>query len=78
MSQNRFELNREGVRELLRSSEVEAVLLAEANIRASALGSGYSVNSLIGRNRVNVRIVAESKEAQAENLAENTLLQSIS
>lgn len=74
----RFELDREGVRTLLRSEEVQTMLEAEAEARAGALGEGYTVNSQIGRNRINVRIVAESREAQAENLRDNTLLTAIS
>lgn len=74
----KFELNRAGVRELLRSAEVQAVLEAEAHFRAASLGDGYAVNAMAGQNRVNVRIVAESQEARAENLRENTLLTVIS
>lgn len=74
----RFELARAGVRELLRSGEVQSFLEAEAAARAAALGDGYAVNSVVGKNRINVRIVAESREAQAENLKDNTLLQAIS
>ncbi len=75
---NKFELNRAGVRELLRSEEVRQMLEAEAEGRVASLGDGYTTNTLAGRNRINVRIVAESKAAQKENLNDNTLLQSIS
>ena len=74
----RFELNRAGVRELLRSPEVQAMLEAEAQSRAAALGDGYTVNAMVGQNRVNVRIVAESRAAQKENEQDNTLLTAIS
>ena len=74
----KFELNRAGVRELLKSEEVRHMLEAEADSRAASLGDGYTTNTLAGRNRINVRIVAESKAAQEENLRDNTLLQSIS
>lgn len=74
----KFELNRAGVRDLLRSEEVQQLLEAEAGSRAASLGDGYTVNTMTGRNRTNVRIVAESKAAQEENLRDNTLLQSIS
>lgn len=74
----RFELNWAGVRELLRSSEIQAVLEAEAASRAAALGDGYTTNARVGQNRVSVRIVAESREAREENLRDNTLLTAIS
>ena len=54
------------------------MLEAEAQERAASLGEGYAVNTMVGQNRVNVRIVAESQEARAENLRDNTLLTAIS
>lgn len=74
----KFELNRAGVRDLLRSEEVQSMLVAEAEARTASLGDGYAVDTMIGKNRINVRITAESREAQAENLRDNTLLQVIS
>lgn len=74
----KFELNRAGVRDLLRSEEVQSMLEYEAEARAASLGDGYAVNTMTGKNRINVRIIAESREAQAENLRDNTLLQVIS
>lgn len=73
----RFELDREGVRELLRSGEVLEMLEREAESRVASLGAGYTTDSYIGQNRCNVRIMAESEEAIRENLESNTLLQVI-
>lgn len=78
MSKVKVELNRAGVRELLRSGEIMAVLSAEANSRASSLGPGYGVNTYVGKNRCNAEISAETAEARRENLKNNTLLRTIS
>lgn len=78
MSNIKIELNSAGVRDLLRSGEITAVLSSEASSRASALGSGYSVNTYTGRNRANAEIVAETEEAIRDNLENNTLLRAIS
>lgn len=78
MSNIKIELNSAGVRNLLRSGEITAVLSSEANSRASALGPGYSVNTYTGRNRANAEIVAETEEAIRDNLENNTLLRAIS
>ena len=45
MSKVKIELNKAGVRELLQSSEIMAVLEKEASSRAAGLGPGYSVNT---------------------------------
>lgn len=78
MSKVRIELNRAGVRNLLRSSEIQTMLAEEANSRAAGLGPGYDVSVCVGRNRANARIAAETEEARRENLEDNTLLRAIS
>lgn len=78
MSKVRIELNRAGVRNLLRSSEIQTMLAEEANSRAAGLGPGYDVSVYVGRNRANARITAETEEARRENLEDNTLLRAIS
>lgn len=78
MSKVRIELNTAGVRELLQSSEIMAVLEKEASARAAGLGPGYSVNTYVGRNRANAEIAAETEEARQDNLENNTLLRAIS
>ena len=47
MSKVKIELNKAGVRELLQSSEIMAVLEKEASQRTAGLGPGYSVNKVI-------------------------------
>ena len=71
----KFELNRDGVRELLRGSEMQEVLLSYARGISSRAGEGYSVH--VGSNRANVSVRTESDEAMRDNLDNNTLLRSI-
>lgn len=66
----RFELNRQGVRELLKSQEMTDVLVGYAGQVASVAGAGYDVH--VGSNRVNVSVV--TREAEQDNLDNNTLL----
>lgn len=73
----KFKLNREGVRELLKSEDVRACLESEAGKRAGKLGAGYETETYSGRNRLNVRIKAVTREAIQENLDNNTLLKVI-
>lgn len=78
MSKVKVELNRAGVRELLRSEEIMSLLKSEAQKRASAAGAGYSVNTHVGRNRCNAEVLAETDEARRDNLKNNTLVRVMS
>ncbi len=74
MDRVRIELNREGVRELLRSEEVQQMLAEEARSRMPA---GCEVDTQAGKNRANARITAVTKAAVSDNLKNNTLLKAI-
>lgn len=74
----RIELNREGVRELLRSAEMAAVCKCHADRIAARAGSGYEVTTYTGKNRVNASVHAATEEAYRDNLKNNTLLKAVS
>lgn len=67
-------LNREGVRELLRSEEVQECLMQEAAARCP---EGCALDARVGTNRANVRIVTATEEAYREHLESNTLERAI-
>lgn len=67
----RFELNPAGVRELLKSQEMQDVLVSYAGKVASRAGSGYDV--YVGRNRANVSVHTGTPEAAQDNYDNNTL-----
>lgn len=74
----RIELNREGVRELLRSGEMAEICKSHADRIAARAGSGYEVTTHTGRNRVNASVHAATDEAYRDNLKNNTLLKAVS
>ena len=74
MAEVRFELNRKGVRELLRSEEVQQMLAGKAQRR---MPDGCKVDTQAGKNRANARITAVTDEARRDNLKNNTLLKAI-
>lgn len=76
-SKVKVELNREGVRELLRSSEMESLLKELADNARSRLGDGYETDTYTGKTRVNASIRAVTREARRENIETNSLLKSL-
>lgn len=77
MGKVKFELNRSGVREILRSPEMMDVCKGYADKAQQTLGDGYEVTTHTGPNRVNAMISAESYAAKRENLTENTILKAV-
>lgn len=70
-------LNRSGVRELLRSPEMKAVVTEHADAVLKRCGNGYERDAYTGRNRVNAMVWASSGKARRENAKENTLLKAL-
>jgi len=77
MAKTKFELNRSGVRELLRSPEMMAVCQGYADRALSSLGDGYEVSTMTGRNRVNAEVRAETYAAKKDNLKNNSILKAL-
>ena len=55
MGNVRIELNREGVRELLKSSEMSEVCESQAQKMTQATGVRYVRDVYVGKNRVNAK-----------------------
>jgi len=72
-----IELNTEGVRELLRSPQMQAMTDEIAQNALAQLGKGYAIDSHKGPNRVNSMVYAETKAARKENLKKNTILKAV-
>ena len=77
MSSRIFELDRKGVREILKSDEVEAALKAVADEAVGRLGEGYEADTHTGKTRVNASVYAVTSAARRENLSENTILKAV-
>lgn len=69
---NRFELNKKTVGELLKSEEIRQACMSAAEKVAQTAGSGYRAVIMSTR----VIVVPETAEAAQDNLDNNTLLKS--
>lgn len=77
MTDVKVKLNKAGVRELLRSAEVEADLVSRARRIASAAGSGHEVQSGKGRNRARAEVVTATFDAMREEAMNRNLTRAI-
>lgn len=73
----RIELNRQGVRNLLKSDRMMEICYAHAKDIQKRAGDGYEISKYVGINRVNVSVSAETFEARKDNAENNTLLRSL-
>lgn len=78
MSNFKFQLNRAGVAELMKSSAMQEVLNEKASAIRSRCGDGYEQDSYVGQNRANAMVTASSFKAKRDNLTNNTLLKAVS
>lgn len=73
----RFELNRDGVKELLRSSEMQSIIQECGSAVQNAAGEEYECEIKTGANRCWATISAASPHAYYSNLKHNTLLKAL-
>ena len=74
---DRFELNSQGVRELLQSQEMMGICKQYASRAQSKLGDGYEVSTHTGKTRVNAQIKAETYKARKDNAENNSILKAL-
>ena len=77
MKKTGFELNYEGVGQLLKSEEMKNICKSYADTAVRKLGDGYSVSTYTGKTRVNASVRAETFEARKENSQNNTILKAV-
>lgn len=77
MSKLKFELNRKGVADLMKSGNMQDVLKKHATGIKNRSGAGYEQDMHVGKNRANARVWADSAEAKSDNLKNNTALKSV-
>lgn len=77
MGNFRVELNSDGVKALLKSSEMAAICQGHAQSIAGRAGSGYEVSVYTGKTRVNASVSAVTAESIRDNLKNNTLLKAV-
>ena len=77
MSKVKIELNRSGIRQLLKSEEMGQMLKQQAEQVRARCGSGYSTDLYQASSRVIAGLFAETAEAAKQNSRENTLLKAL-
>ena len=77
MSNYKFELNRDGVKAIMKSAEMKAILDETAHHIAESAEGDYKVDSLTGRTRSNAEVSCASTETYYDNLRNNTLLKAM-
>lgn len=77
MSKMKFELNKAGVSELLKSPEMKALLNSYAVAAANRAGEGYASEVHTGQKRAYANIFADTPSARKDNWDNNTLLKSL-
>lgn len=74
---NKFELNKKGVADLMKSSNMQSILKGHASNIKGRAGAGYEQDIYVGKNRANAHVWADSRQAKEDNLDNNTLLKSV-
>lgn len=77
MSNFKFELNREGVRELMQGEAMMQICKGHADSALSKLGDGYTVTTHVGKTRVNASVGAQTYAARKENSENNSILKAV-
>lgn len=77
MANVRIVLNRRGVRELLRSREIQADLERRAQRIAAAAGPGHEVTVEQGRNRARAAVRTDTIDAMISEATDHTLTRAL-
>lgn len=77
MSKTKFELDRKGVANLMKSGGMQKILEGYATGIRSRSGEGYEQDIHVGKNRANARVWAGTQQAHSDNLKNNTMLKSV-
>lgn len=73
----RIQLRSAGVRELLRSGDVESYLVGRGRAIAAAAGPGHEVQPWVGRNRARVTVRTATYEARKAEAVDHALTKAI-
>ena len=77
MAKFKFELNRDGVKALLKSQEMQDVLSSYAEEVQGRAGGGYEHDTYMAGTRVIASVFTEDAKSFQDNLENNTLLRSL-
>lgn len=73
----KFELNSQGVVDLLRSSEMQTVIEGYTSDIKNRAGEGYVHDVQVNPGRAHGLVYADTYQAKADNLRNNTLLKAV-
>lgn len=77
MAKVKFELNKAGVAELMKSQEMISIMNRYASNALGRLGDGFGSSVHVGKNRANVEVRAETFRARASNRKHNSILKAV-
>lgn len=77
MSKMKFKLNSSGVSDLLRSKEIQAILLDKGNEISERAGDGFEVKVSPGQKRANATVSTTDIKSMTKNAKDNTLLKAL-
>lgn len=77
MANVKIELNEAGIRELLKSEEMQAILNEHADNALDRLGEGYEKETRIGSRRAKVMVLATSASTFYKHMETNEILKSV-
>lgn len=73
----KFQLNRAGVRELMRSEEMQKILEGYASDIRGRCGEDFEQDLRVGKNRANAMVYTNTIRGKRRNLRDNTLLKAL-
>ena len=74
MSNISIEINDEGLKEILKGSEMQSILKSYGDQKAINAGAGYAAIVHVHKNRAVCNVFPNTKEAAKDNYENNTLL----
>ena len=77
MSDFKFKLSSKGVRDMLRSQEIQAMLRERAEEIKGRAGDGYEVSNFTGKTRAKAGVKATTVKAIKDTKKNNTLLKAV-
>ena len=77
MNSLKVKLNSSGVREMLKSAEMQSLLAERAQAVVNRLGDGYAADPYLGKNSAKVSIHPETAKAFRETYKENSILKAL-
>lgn len=77
MNKVKVEINKKGIIELLKSEDLEKILMQYGNRISNRAGKGYQANIVHSSDRSKVFVKAKTKKAKQDNFENNTLLKAL-